>query len=239
MLPNIGQRWPRKRPIKRPLDDEKKPALRAKTAKKTTEAVKESPQRPSRQAGAQEGPGQRRRQARCTAPPSPGPKPRSKKRSAVSRQARCPSPRASCITSIRSRCWSPWCCPRKPPTPASTSATLRLFALADTPEKMVALGEDRVPRAGQDHRAVIAPRPRTSSGCPEKLIAEHGGKVPGTREELREAARGRAQDRERRAQHGVRRADHGGRHAYLPHRQPHRLGARQGPAGGRAEAASR
>ena len=44
-------------------------------------------------------------------------------------------------------------------------ATPALFALADTPEKMAALGEDARARADQDHRALSAPRRRTSSRC--------------------------------------------------------------------------
>ena len=56
------------------------------------------------------------------------------------------------------------------------------------------------------------------------------------RASARGAAGRRAQDRERRAQHGVRRADHRGRYARVPRRQPHRPGAGQDAAGGRAEA---
>ena len=50
----------------------------------------------------------------------------------------------ACSTSIRSRCWSRWCCRRRRPTPASTRRRRRCSPLADTPEKMVALGEDKV-----------------------------------------------------------------------------------------------
>ena len=54
------------------------------------------------------------------------------------------SRRASSSTSTPSRCWSPWCCRRKRPTPASTRRRGALFAVADTPQKMLALGEEKV-----------------------------------------------------------------------------------------------
>ena len=68
--------------------------------------------------GAEEAGGGRHarpRTARCRN----GPRPRSKRRSAASRPPM-PRRRPSSSTSIRSRCWSRWCCRRRRPTPAST-----------------------------------------------------------------------------------------------------------------------
>ncbi len=64
----------------------------------------------------------------------------------------------------------------------------------------------------------------------EKLIAEFGGEVPRTRDELETLPGVGPQDRQCRAQHGLRRAHHGGRHACVPRRQPHRAGAGQDAA---------
>jgi endonuclease-3 len=64
-------------------------------------------------------------------------------------------------------------------------ATPALFALADTPEKMVALGEDRV-RELVKTIGLFRTKAKNVIALSEKLIAEHGGKVPGTREELQE-----------------------------------------------------
>ncbi len=52
------------------------------------------------------------------------------------------SRRASWNISISTRCWWPWRCRPRRPMPASTRATRNLFPIADTPQKMIALGED-------------------------------------------------------------------------------------------------
>mgnify|MGYP003694739087 CR=1 FL=1 len=112
-------------------------------------------------------------------------------------------------------------------------ATRALFAVADTPQKMLALGEEKV----RDYIKTIGlyrNKAKNVIALSEKLIAEFGGEVPRTRAELEIAARRRAQDRQCRAQHGLRRAHHGGRHPRVPRRQPHRAGARQDAARGRA-----
>jgi endonuclease-3 len=62
-------------------------------------------------------------------------------------------------------------------------ATPALFALADTPEKMVALGEDRV-RELIRTIGLFRTKAKNVVALSEKLVAEHGGKVPSTREEL-------------------------------------------------------
>ena len=64
-------------------------------------------------------------------------------------------------------------------------ATPALFALADTPEKMVALGEDRV-RELIKTIGLFRTKAKNVIALSEKLIAEHGGQVPNTREALQE-----------------------------------------------------
>ncbi|HET7850461.1 MAG TPA: endonuclease III [Pseudolabrys sp.] len=62
-------------------------------------------------------------------------------------------------------------------------ATPALFAAADTPEKMAALGEARI----RDYIKTIGlyrNKAKNVAALSEKLVAEHGGKVPRTREEL-------------------------------------------------------
>src|SRR5688572_17103307 len=62
-------------------------------------------------------------------------------------------------------------------------ATPALFALADTPEKMAALGEERV-RQLIKTIGLYRTKAKNVIGLSRKLIAEHGGQVPRTREEL-------------------------------------------------------
>ncbi len=62
-------------------------------------------------------------------------------------------------------------------------ATPALFALADTPEKMAALGEERV-RELIKTIGLYRTKAKNVVALSEKLVAEHGGKVPGTREAL-------------------------------------------------------
>ena len=62
-------------------------------------------------------------------------------------------------------------------------ATPALFALADTPEKMVALGEARV-RDLIKTIGLYRNKAKNVIALSEKLIAEHGGSVPGDREIL-------------------------------------------------------
>ncbi|MGF6311865.1 endonuclease-3 [Bradyrhizobium sp. i1.8.4] len=62
-------------------------------------------------------------------------------------------------------------------------ATRALFAVADTPEKMLALGEDRV----RDYIKTVGlyrNKARNVIALSEKLIAEFGGEVPRTRAEI-------------------------------------------------------
>ena len=62
-------------------------------------------------------------------------------------------------------------------------ATPALFALADTPEKMAALGEDRV-RELIKTIGLFRTKAKNVVALSHKLIAEHGGQVPHTREAL-------------------------------------------------------
>ncbi len=62
-------------------------------------------------------------------------------------------------------------------------ATRKLFAIADTPEKMVALGEDGL----KDHIKTIGlfnTKAKNVIALSEKLLSEHGGKVPDSRTAL-------------------------------------------------------
>ncbi len=62
-------------------------------------------------------------------------------------------------------------------------ATPALFAAADTPEKMVALGEDQV-REMIRTIGLFRTKAKNVIALSEKLIAEHGGMVPPIRDEL-------------------------------------------------------
>jgi len=64
-------------------------------------------------------------------------------------------------------------------------ATPALFALADTPEKMVALGEPRV-RELIKTIGLFRTKARNVIALSERLIAQHGGEIPTTREALQE-----------------------------------------------------
>lgn len=62
-------------------------------------------------------------------------------------------------------------------------ATPALFALADTPEKMAALGEARV-RELIKTIGLFRTKAKNVVSLSQKLVAEHGGKVPRSREAL-------------------------------------------------------
>src|SRR5204863_6819846 len=62
-------------------------------------------------------------------------------------------------------------------------ATLALFALADTPEKMVALGEPRV-RELIKTIGLFRTKARNVIALSKALVEQHGGQVPGTRDAL-------------------------------------------------------
>ena len=62
-------------------------------------------------------------------------------------------------------------------------ATRALFAIADTPEKMLALGEEKV-RDNIKTIGLFRNKARNVIALSEKLITDFGGEVPRTREEL-------------------------------------------------------
>jgi endonuclease-3 len=62
-------------------------------------------------------------------------------------------------------------------------ATPALFALADTPEKIVALGEDRV-REAIKTIGLFRNKAKNVVALSRLLVERHGGQVPQTREEL-------------------------------------------------------
>ncbi len=112
-------------------------------------------------------------------------------------------------------------------------ATRTLFQVADTPQKMLALGEDKV----RDYIKTIGlyrNKAKNVIALSEKLIADFGSVVPRTRAEIEIAARRWPQDRQCRAQHGIRRTHHGGGYARVSCRQSHGSCSRQDAAGSRA-----
>ena len=117
-------------------------------------------------------------------------------------------------------------------------ATRALFPIADTPQKMIALGEEKL-REYIKTVGLYRTKAKNVIALSEKLIREFGGEVPRTRGEIEVAAGRRTQDRERRAQHGLRRAHHGCRYACVSRRQSYRNGAGQYAAGSRAGARAR
>src|SRR5262249_34048099 len=62
-------------------------------------------------------------------------------------------------------------------------ATPALFALADTPEKMAKLGEEKI-RDLIKTIGLFRMKAKNVAALSEQLIAKHGGQVPSTREEL-------------------------------------------------------
>ena len=110
-------------------------------------------------------------------------------------------------------------------------ATRALFAAVATPAQMVAIGLDAL----KQHIRTIGlfnTKAKNVIALSEALIRDHAGAVPADRDALGGAARGRAQDRERRDEHRVRRGNLRGGHAHLPRRQPHGPGPGQDPACG-------
>ena len=100
-------------------------------------------------------------------------------------------------------------------------ATPALFALADTPAKMLALGEERVTELIRTI-GLFRTKAKNVIALSRLLVERHGGVVPREREAL-EALPGVGRKTasvvlERR----LRRADDRGRHAHLSRRQPHR-----------------
>ena len=81
-------------------------------------------------------------------------------------------------------------------------ATPALFALADTPEKMIALGEERV-RELIKTIGLFRTKAKNVVELSRRLVAKHGGAGAARARSAGGAARRRAQDRQRGAQHRV------------------------------------
>ena len=159
---------------------------------------------------------------------------RSRKRSAASRPP-IRNPRANCSTSIRSPCWWRWCCRRRRPMPASTRRRPRCSRPPTRRQRWWRSARSRV-RELIKTIGLFRTKAKNVVELSRMLVDEHGGEVPRSREALEALPGRRAQDRQCGAQYRLRRADHRGRHPYFPRRQPHRTGAGEKSARGRAEA---
>ncbi len=108
-------------------------------------------------------------------------------------------------------------------------ATPALFKLADTPEKMVALGpekiEDLIKTIG-----LFRTKAKNVFALSQRLVADFGSRVPDRSRGAGEPAGGRTEDRKCRAQHRFPASHHRCRYASVPGGQPHRAGAGQDAA---------
>ena len=114
-------------------------------------------------------------------------------------------------------------------------ATAALFAIADTPSKMLALGEERL----RDHIKTIGlfrAKAKNVIALSKLLIERHGGAVPRRPRGARGAAGRWPQDRQCRAQHRLWRAGDRRRHPYFSGLQSPAAGPRQVGRGGRDRA---
>ena len=105
------------------------------------------------------------------------------------------------------------------------TATRKLFPVANTPQKILAMGEDGV-MPYLKTVGLYRAKAKNLVGLSRMLVEKHGGKIPARSRSARRAARRGPQDREHHPQHGVRREDDRRRHAHLPRGEPH--GARAG-----------
>ncbi len=116
--------------------------------------------------------------------------------------------------------------------------TPELFRIADTPEKLAALGEagleDQIKTIG-----IYRNKARNLIALANKLIAEHGGKVPSTREMLETLPGVGRKTANVVLNIAFGQTDHRHRHPCLQGGQPHRPGPRQDPARGRGDAEPR
>ena len=103
-------------------------------------------------------------------------------------------------------------------------ATRKLFAIADTPQKMLALGEDKV-RDMIKTIGLFRNKAKNVIVLSEKLIKDFGSEVPQTREELETLPGVGRKTANVVMNSAFGAADHGGRHPYLPRLEPHSLGA--------------
>ena len=103
-------------------------------------------------------------------------------------------------------------------------ATRRLFVVANTPQKILALGQDGLEACIKTIGLYRSKARHLMETC-RLLLDRHDGQVPRSREALEALARRGPQDGQRRAQRRLWRAHHGGGYAHLPRQQPHRPGA--------------
>ena len=158
---------------------------RGNMARKTTKQSLQPPARARRHAASGQGSRQSRGQGRPRPPMARcrnGQRPRSTKRSAASRPP-IPSRAASWSTSIHSRCWSPSCSPRRRPMPASTRRRRLCSSSPTRPRRWSKLGEARV-RDLIKTIGLYRTKAKNLIALSQKLVDEHGGKVPHDREAL-------------------------------------------------------
>ncbi len=79
---------------------------------------------------------------------------------------------------------SPSRCRPRPPTSAVNKATAKLFAVADTPQEMLALGEEGLNPLHLLDRPLPHQGQERDRGRPRSSIEQHGGEVPLNREAL-------------------------------------------------------
>ncbi len=113
-----------------------------------------------------------------------------------------------------------------------------LFAVAGTPEAILALGEERL-KGFIKTIGLYNSKARNVMALCDLLVQQHGGVVPRARELLEALARRRPQDRECRAQHHLGRARHRGRHTRLQGVEPDPPRGRRDAAGRRTRARRR
>ena len=98
-------------------------------------------------------------------------------------------------------------------------ATKALFAVADTPQKMLALGIDKL----KEYIKTIGlfnNKAKSIMALSKDLVDKYGGEVPHNREALESLAGGRTQNSQRRLKRLVRRTDAGRRHTCHAHFAP-------------------
>src|SRR5262249_28660995 len=111
-------------------------------------------------------------------------------------------------------------------------ATPALFALADTPQKMLAVGEERIVELIRTI-GLFRTKAKNLIALSRILVEQHGGAVPRDRAALEALPGGGAQPRQGRAERRLWRADDRGRHAHFPGGQSHRTRPGEDAAGGR------
>ncbi len=79
--------------------------------------------------------------------------------------------------------WWPWCCRRKPLTVGVNRATAALFKAVDTPEKMLALGEEGL-RDYIKSIGLYRAKAKNVMALSKILVEKHAGLVPPDREAL-------------------------------------------------------